>query len=359
MSDISKRRRLSRCVLGFVGFLCPVELQLPEPDTIMNGSDNWAFLLYELFTGPKTFNSRLDIFGCHVAGIAIISEFLMRPSLRPESYLRFHLAYGQLLQIPVTEDGWIAATPNRYFMERRPQKIHDSGHPINQLVRSESPDKLVRIDLEPNWAFDPRTVVFCFRIHGLVRYRFSPSLLRWERDVEYPGAAKIHFVSCSCETPVTEIDWPNVVLKLSTMLSSKLYCDSANYETTDDRGYFVNAAGDEPAQLICRLLFRPRPYQHVVFAQGCLKCARDLLRQLFDSKQACLSRDVDLVPEGKRKRVSIRQISSNAIEAGISEQMAEENSQVAESTIDTVESEDDLIPPYWSRFVVLVDAIQN
>ena len=171
--------------------------------------DKWSDLIYELFlsigTGPswtpqkkttlvagqKVFGNPL-ILGAQRNGFTAVSEALVLPTIRPSALGHFHIGRGQILNFPLTDDGYIQASTHL----QPPVSLNLAPDPrTDRLYRFEDYDfsGQMRLDVEPCWEDDPRTVVFRLRESGTVVAPLNIALI-FDRLANSTEA-------CRCGTP--------------------------------------------------------------------------------------------------------------------------------------------------------------
>ena len=143
----------------------------------------WNDLIFELFLGKDTetfmlmamnapsnttyMNSqnpdrqRLYL-GAQANGMIAVADILVTLSNRLEPFCHFHISRGQLLNFPLTEAHNIEAST---FVEPALTLDLDLELHNTSLYRfdSSSIDYELRVDIEPCWYDDPRTVIFVLR----------------------------------------------------------------------------------------------------------------------------------------------------------------------------------------------------
>jgi hypothetical protein len=141
----------------------------------------WSDTIFSLFLSTtanqplnmSTESSRLNhnanrlILGAQANGFTIVSDFIVKPTIDLSAIGVFHVTSGQILSYPLTEEGFIQAShyltkPSVLGVDPEPQieSLHYFDHP----GFSES----MRLDVEPCWEDDPRTIVFRLREMGNV-----------------------------------------------------------------------------------------------------------------------------------------------------------------------------------------------
>ena len=143
----------------------------------------WNDLLFEMFLVKKTqstslstvgnnyinqqnpYRSRL-LLGAQSNGFAAISDMLVKPTAQVKSLCYVHIQRGQILSFPLTEDHFIQSST--YV---GPSSILEtSSEPQNELLYrfdEEHSQSVMRVDVEPCWEEDPRTVSFVVRVQGI------------------------------------------------------------------------------------------------------------------------------------------------------------------------------------------------
>ena len=105
------------------------------------------------------------VLGVQSNGITVVSDFIVDPSTRPERLACYHIGRGQVLNLPVTHDGYIEASPSLmpFLVLAMPEPEHTLLHRLES-----DDDEPWRIDVEPCWEVDLRTVIFRVREMGTV-----------------------------------------------------------------------------------------------------------------------------------------------------------------------------------------------
>lgn len=222
-------------------------------------------------------------FGYYQNGIFIIGDFLLRPSLCPDSLVRFHIEHGQPLQIPLTREGYVKPC-SHISPSPRFETCPSAALPTVTVLKRQAPEKKLRIDLEPFWELDPQTVVFRVRLNGILKCKFSPKslFLRLQdlgaRDTRSFSSNAVPLVSstCSCAVPAAELPVPHPESWKSMDISQllNLWASKSMFVPTYERlegedSLCIHAGGDAEAQLLSVICFR-RP---VVLALRCFRCA--------------------------------------------------------------------------------------
>jgi hypothetical protein len=248
------------------------------------GYDQWAALLFELFLvvspptdGRETLKHRSlqarengrQILGAQANGITAVSDLVVNLTIQPEAMAYYHIGRGQILNLPLTEDGYIQASS--YLT--KPMVLEMNPDPDNSsLHRFEAPgyDKSSRIDIEPCWEDDPRTIIFRVREMGKV---LAP--INITQVVE--GLAH-NSVPCTCSKPTdivvvpTSERWQHVSLyqlKRTRFKGVSLHRADIDFENNK---VLVDASGSETTTIYAIGILHTR---HLAIATECLACARD------------------------------------------------------------------------------------
>ena len=103
------------------------------------------------------------VLGAQANGMAAILDLLVRPSLRPEAVLVFHIARGQMLSFPVGQHGYIEAS-QRQELSTTTTLDENSDTQNLRMKANVGSYAAMRIDAEPCWEGNPQTVVLrCHR----------------------------------------------------------------------------------------------------------------------------------------------------------------------------------------------------
>lgn len=258
--------------------------------------DNWLHLLYLVFSGtpedPKMRHKLPELGGDVLAkailgfqknGVVFLPEFLVNPSVYPEDWFRYRLRVGQILDLPLDDDGFIYHAKRRvrttvnFNAKRREETTsvnawkHDLAR-VTTLVENQPSDTIIRLDAEPWWEFDQQAVVFRARVGGIVKAIFSPEAIYHKN---YNGREP----KCKCPTPNTvsiEFKQSVAIFRVSDILSN-----STKYMGFDRDSHdlaFIQTGGDRIAQVVCLAL---SPLNSCRIADGCLNPFQSLTRGLI------------------------------------------------------------------------------
>lgn len=194
-------------------------------------------------SGPRDVAFK-SILGFQKNGIVLLPNILVSPSANPNNWFRYHIRVGQLLDMPLQEDGFVCASSGPPMVSRPDSWALDPSYE-HTLVENPLPDTIVRIDPEPWWESDERSVVFRARVGGAVKAVFSPVAL-FERS----HSALISNCECSIPKASIRLNRALYVLRLSEFLlhSSNNLLD---YNQINPRSVVIQTGGDPMAQVLC------------------------------------------------------------------------------------------------------------
>jgi hypothetical protein len=247
----------------------------------------WMGLVFNMLTGfwdqDSMTNIPYDAFGYYKNGIFLIADFMLRPSIYPESLVRFHIQHGQPLQFPVNENGFIISSDGDLSLNSEPLAI--TNLPAIETLQSQKSDLKLRIDLEPYWEGDSRKVIFRVRSEGRLKCSFSPERLARTliNTDECDGPLSSKVVRCACEAPCSTMALPDASTWRSMDISQLLARCSSNSSgvntfraPTQGISLITHAGGDMASQVLCVICFEPP----VFIASDCIKCAHATMERL-------------------------------------------------------------------------------
>ncbi|KAI9720424.1 MAG: hypothetical protein M1812_002930 [Candelaria pacifica] len=123
-----------------------------------------------------------EIFGIQFHGLAVVSDFLLGPSLLPSKAFVFHIQRGQLLDFPLQSgrirDGKFTRT-HKVVLKAADVLLNS----VYDLRKIEACDWL-RWDVEPCWERDPQTCCLCYRVGGIPRFYLGLAELLSTIDID-------------------------------------------------------------------------------------------------------------------------------------------------------------------------------
>ena len=196
-----------------------------------------------------------DIFGAQANGVFAVSDFVVQPSTCADSSLAFHVGTGRILNLPVNEEGYLLASPSK----TPTSELHLDRGPELEVLRRQSESTAVpqlRMDVEPHWAEDEKTVCLTVRSRGVVVAILNIG--------DFLKKLMISSVSCSCTNPAVEVRVERADRWRIVTIHQLLHRNSLNVSTCaafihDPNRILVDAQGDDT----CR-----------AFAAGTLSCRR-------------------------------------------------------------------------------------
>lgn len=226
---------------------------------------NWFTMLVNVFSGvpndpalkvraergsssrDRSFKS---ILGFQKNGVVFLPNLLVSPSANSKNWFRYHIRVGQVLDVPLQEDGFICASSGPAKSLQPASWTPDPSYE-RTLVENPLPDTVARIDPEPWWEFDERTVVFRARVGGSVKAVFSPAAL-------FLSSHSLLISGCECSIPkaLIRLDQAVYVLRLSEFILHAPNMLLFNGEPP--RSIVVQTGGDPIAQVLCLALASTR-----------------------------------------------------------------------------------------------------
>ena len=237
----------------------------------IRGHLSWELLLnfitgFALGLRPREVVPYRDLaLGACANGESAASDLVVSPSPYRASLSRVHIARGRLLNVPVDLDDYVVVR-NRQMpigdLAVNPEPgIHTLRYQSDFAYRG-----LARVDMEPCWDADPRTVAPCTRYRGKIVGSLDIATVMDKMSTDC--------VDCTCHNFVKEINVPQEerwqVLNLHQIMQAKF-----SRLTVEDRNVFIDASGDEVELLIALGHLKRR---HFIIANGCLICAYAKIR---------------------------------------------------------------------------------
>ncbi|KAF2872738.1 hypothetical protein BDV95DRAFT_662417 [Massariosphaeria phaeospora] len=153
-------------------------LDQPKSLTSSFSHNKWYNLIFQVLIGweaipPVKVDHFRTPYGVQANGLALLSDFAVRPNIAAKTFTLFHLFRGGFINFPVDEHGTVRCSDARDHMKPFSRNIDASDTKdisfAKQGILSSSHDKL-RADIEPYWESDPRSII-----------------LRRQRDNNYTG----------------------------------------------------------------------------------------------------------------------------------------------------------------------------
>lgn len=148
----------------------------PHPDQLGMFKMEWERMIEGNLTVSNGFGSgsfpTSTTFGVRRNGLALVSDFIMKPTMRLSSMLLYHIQHGQLLDLPVISEHVDSGTPVRS------RGFTPKSSDINITSESDvwpppEPVNWLRWDAEPCWEADVRTCCFNYRIGGIEQFQLG------------------------------------------------------------------------------------------------------------------------------------------------------------------------------------------
>ena len=242
--------------------------------------NQWNTLLFEMFLGKDTqtnagnkyinrqnpYREQL-LLGAQANGLAAVSEMLVNPTARVLSFCYIHIQRGQMLSFPLSEDQFIVAST---YVETA-ETLHVDPEPENnRLYRfdGEYPESAMRVDVEPCWEDDTRTVSFMIRLQGIPIASLSIGAFL---DRMTNG-----LIQCECRKPSWEISvpvherWQHVSLYQLQRRRFKGQSFKRADVDYEDNKVLIDATQSLAATIYAACILHVR---HLFIAHDCLTCA--------------------------------------------------------------------------------------
>ncbi|KAL8911213.1 MAG: hypothetical protein Q9172_007709 [Xanthocarpia lactea] len=248
----------------------------------------WQDLLFELFLGKDTDSHRVTsqhapsmtdylkgqnpldkrlFLGAQSNGMAAVADILVTLTTRMESLCYFHINRGQVLNFPLTEDYYIQGST--YIEPASAIRLDSEPHSSN-LHRFDTAcsESAMRVDVEPCWVGDPRTVVFSLRSHGVPIATLN--------ICSFIDRIAFESVECSCRKPSWEIPvqieerWRHVSLHQLTQTRHKgTSFGRVDVNHVEDK-ILIDGSQSVAASIYAICIVHAR---HLFIATECLACA--------------------------------------------------------------------------------------
>ena len=220
------------------------------------------------------------VFGAQANGIFVVSDFIANPSTQVDNVLRFHVGSGRILNLPVDERGFLYSShtnaPSIDFrtIAGQPTDVLRRLPPSNNPLR----DQTLRVDPEPDWTSNPKTIQFSVRMGGGQIARLNINQIIWRLS---HGR-----IMCECSEIKHQLRVPQsegwVRDTLHSMLdaspSGSIPCSA---RIKNGSKVMVDVFGDEMHRLYAVGMLSSR---RVAVSTSCIECAYERVMKNFQSK---------------------------------------------------------------------------
>ena len=243
----------------WIGLLLEVVAGVEHPKPLTDMSSNVLSRSWQIIPAGNTSletTTVTDVFGGQANGVSAISEFLLKPTVQPNSLIMYHVQYGQILDFPTDDRGYIrSALVPRPVYPLRPEGLYRNTLGNNSLNIG------IRLDVEPNWENDPRLIVLRARKEGLIVATFSAEV----------ASRRLHYatLSCSCGNPTATVDVENTERWQTVEASQLLDRMGSRIAIESNARVYIDTSRDENAQLMCASLLECK----LGISLGCISCA--------------------------------------------------------------------------------------
>ncbi|KAF4625431.1 hypothetical protein G7Y89_g12734 [Cudoniella acicularis] len=231
------------------------------------GSEN-AYLSSTLQNRNRNLDMIMNL-GAQANGMVAILGMILEPSITSDKLFLVHIGRGQILNFPLTEDGYIQS----YDRIERASSISEDDQ--NDLSELEFPnfsqcDKSTRVDVEPAWEADFRRVLFRVRHNGiLIASPNIPTVVSYLVKYQVP---------CSCskrrsmDLQVFAKDgWQYIKAEKLIQNSLKRLSYRTDFGKKDQR-YLLDGSGSMELTMYC---LGAMLSSNVAITTTCLACAYD------------------------------------------------------------------------------------
>ena len=209
------------------------------------------------------------IFGAQANGIFAVSDLVVKPSTQVDNVLRFHVGTGRILNLPVDENGFLQSSRSKSPRIKLAPTARTALECLCRQPVSRNPlqNESLRIDAEPDWAGDTRTILFSVRSGGVQIARLNLGQLIWRLASSR--------VSCTCTgfkhgvSVAPSAGWRVETLEslLRPSILGSMPC-SASLENGDK--ILIDVYGDEMYRLFAVGLLHSR---QMAISADCIACA--------------------------------------------------------------------------------------
>ncbi|KAJ4290917.1 hypothetical protein N0V90_010113 [Kalmusia sp. IMI 367209] len=256
----------------------------------------WTQLLFGMFACainvPKNGKVRRELqhagrlLGVHSHGFTIVSDLLVSLRICSESLGYFHISRGQALNLPTYDDGFVYASAYLPFaaqienesLERRDAtKLYCNPGPF--------PVDSTRLDVEPCWEDDSRTIVLAMRQKGVMiaSLNLEKILNRLEKCVtrckcsKYSNEIAVPATEQWCHLPIGNLSKyavrgtkPGSIAGLGEGIGKRFLIDGSH--STEALAYVLGIVGAD----------------QIFIAQECLECAYRLCRRIHPDRSTAI-----------------------------------------------------------------------
>ena len=274
--------------VGLHNLICDLRDALSPREFQLLSLNRWIRMVFNVCTGEAIQSVHCikdGTIGFHANGVFVIMDIALHPSLQPNSLIKFHTGFGQPLQIPVSDRGFVVTYVGNRGLSKRHTKIDTSVLPALQTTTRQPLEHKIRIDLEPYWEIEPRQVVFRARVDGVVKCTFSPLQLIDEcMTLAQEDEGRLHLVNCECQCRSDQVEvlmaqkWKK--LEISQLLNicgsrpTTLFGNEVLYPAQLQDGssdlLYVDVGDDNSMAVLVCVCFRATPK---VLAIDCVSCA--------------------------------------------------------------------------------------
>ncbi|KAL8836808.1 MAG: hypothetical protein Q9170_002769 [Blastenia crenularia] len=263
----------------------------------------WNDLLFEIFLGKETETSSLSameapsttvymnmqnphrqrlLLGAQSYGLTAVSDMLVKLTTKKEAFCYFHISRGQVLNFPLTEDSYIQASS--YIEPAQVMTLDpEPNNPTLYRFDHEYEELAMRVDVEPCWADDPRTVLLVLRSQGVPIATLN--IFAFLDRMTYDS------ISCSCQKYSWEI--PVLVTERWQLVSLyqllRLRYKGMSYHRVDatitDTKMLIDASQSIAATIYAISILHTK---HVGVAEECLACAYDHVMHNWQNTHATI-----------------------------------------------------------------------
>lgn len=210
------------------------------------------------------------IMGAQGNGMVGVLQMLVAPSITSREAVILHIGRGQLLSLPLSEEGLILSCdrvePVTSTLELELAHLMTRKFPTDLPIPK--PDVSTRVDVEPAWDVDPRKLNFCIRRSGWIA-GFSNIFM-------VMSCLDQHKVPCRCSEPALQLkdiipeEWIYVTAEEIMEESRRRVHFRYNASERRDKKYLIDARGSKELTLFC---IGALVVSNIAITDNCLTCA--------------------------------------------------------------------------------------